>query len=168
LGEVRSERETSRDRAIETMSMSVPPADARSALTAAEEAASAGSERQPLETRTHLIWLGDDGIARVKMKPSAEVDAEDSTRAIECMRALRARLPTLVYMAEMKFVSREARTNFAGEEAATLISAAALLTSSPLSRAIGNFFVGLSKPLFPTRLFTSEAEALAWLRRFLP
>ena len=42
------------------------------------------------------------------------------------------------------------------------------LIRSPLARAIGNFFRGLNKPLFPTRLFTSEPEAMAWLRSFLP
>jgi hypothetical protein len=44
----------------------------------------------------------------------------------------------------------------------------ALLVGSPMSRAIGNFFIGLNKPLIPTRLFVSEPEALAWLRGFLP
>ena len=34
----------------------------------------------------------------------------------------------------------------------------------PLSRAIGSFFIGLSKPPVPTRLFKSIDEALAWLR----
>ena len=38
---------------------------------------------------------------------------------------------------------------------------------SPLTRAIGNFFLGLNKPLMPTRLFTSEEEALAWLKTFV-
>jgi hypothetical protein len=46
-------------------------------------------------------------------------------------------------------------------------SAAALLIGSPLTRAIGNFFMGLNKPLIPTRLFTSETEALAWLKGFV-
>jgi hypothetical protein len=36
-----------------------------------------------------------------------------------------------------------------------------------VARAIGNFFMGLNKPLIPTRLFTSEAEALGWLREFV-
>lgn len=39
-----------------------------------------------------------------------------------------------------------------------------LLQSPALTRAIDNFFMGLNKPLFPTRLFTSEEEALTWLK----
>jgi hypothetical protein len=33
---------------------------------------------------------------------------------------------------------------------------------------IGNFFINLNKPLAPTRLFTSEAAALTWLRTHQP
>jgi hypothetical protein len=61
-------------------------------------------------------------------------------------------------------MDREARLFFAGEETAKVESAAALIIDSLLSRAIGNFFMGLNKPIIPTRLFTSEAEALAWLK----
>jgi len=64
-------------------------------------------------------------------------------------------------------MDREARRYFAGEETAKVESAAALLIESPLSKAIGNFFMGLNKPIVPTRLFTSEAEALAWLKGFV-
>jgi len=35
---------------------------------------------------------------------------------------------------------------------------------SPLSRAVGNIFLGVNRPLVPCRLFTSEPQALAWLR----
>ncbi len=42
-----------------------------------------------------------------------------------------------------------------------------LNAGAPLSRAIGNIFMGLNKPDFPLRLFTSDAEALAWLTGFL-
>jgi hypothetical protein len=32
---------------------------------------------------------------------------------------------------------------------------------------IGNFFLALHRPADPTRLFTSESEALDWLRQFV-
>jgi hypothetical protein len=47
-----------------------------------------------------------------------------------------------------------------------VFSATALIISSPLSRAIGNFFLGLNRTSMPTRLFTSEADALAWLSEY--
>jgi hypothetical protein len=39
----------------------------------------------------------------------------------------------------------------------------ALLVGSPVTRVIGNFFIGLNKPRWPVRLFRSESDALAWL-----
>jgi hypothetical protein len=36
-----------------------------------------------------------------------------------------------------------------------------------MSRVIGNFFIGFSRTNIPTRLFTSEAEAIDWLKTFI-
>jgi hypothetical protein len=73
----------------------------------------------------------------------------------------------LVDIRESKGASRECRAYFASDEAAKIQSAGALLISSPLSRLIGNFFIGLNKPKFPTTLFTNEYEAIKWLKTFL-
>ena len=47
-------------------------------------------------------------------------------------------------------------------------AAVALLIGSPMSRVIGNFYLGFNRPQTPTRLFTDTDEAEAWLRTFLP
>ena len=39
----------------------------------------------------------------------------------------------------------------------------AILMESPLTVMIANFFVIFGKPHYPTRLFTSEESALAWI-----
>ena len=46
--------------------------------------------------------------------------------------------------------SRDAREHYASAEAAEIFLAVALLTASPLSRAVGNFFLGLNKARVPT------------------
>jgi len=122
-----------------------------------------------VEVRTHLIWLEDDGIVRVKVKPNIQIALEDAQAAIRAVSSVcggKTR-PALVDMRGLVAMEREARLYFAGEETAKVESAAALIIESPLSKAIGNFFMGLNKPLIPTRLFTSEAEALAWLKGFV-
>ena len=48
-----------------------------------------------------------------------------------------------------------------------LVSAVALIVGTPLSRMMGNFFLTVSKPMAPTRLFDDEASALAWLQEFV-
>jgi hypothetical protein len=62
--------------------------------------------------------------------------------------------------------TREAREAYAAE-GHQYVSAAAVLIDNPVSRVIGNFFIGLNRPRLPMRLFVSEAEALAWLQTFL-
>lgn len=120
----------------------------------------------PVEVRTHLIWLEDDGIVRVKVKPNIQIFLQDAQAAIHAVSNVCGgkRHPALVDMRGLVSMDREARLYFAGEETAKVESAAALIIESPVSKAIGNFFMGLNKPIIPTRLFTSEADALVWLK----
>jgi hypothetical protein len=76
-------------------------------------------------------------------------------------------IPVLVDIRESKGGSKESRAYFSSEEAGKIQSACALIVSSPLSRLIGNFFIGLNKTKFPTKLFLKEDEAITWLKTFL-
>ena len=51
-------------------------------------------------------------------------------------------------------------------EATKYLTAAALIIANPVSRIIGNFFMGLNKTAFPFQLFTNQEEALKWLKSF--
>jgi hypothetical protein len=113
--------------------------------------------------------MGEDGIVYIKTKPRVEIDranAEEVMRVVGSMGNGKLR-PVLVDLSNVKSMTREARLYFAGPETAAVQAAAALVIKSPLTRAIGNFFMGLNKPLIPTRLFTSETDAVTWLRTFL-
>lgn len=67
----------------------------------------------------------------------------------------------------MARVDRGARAFFAGEEYMRLCSQTALVVGSPVSRVIGNFFVGLNRPRYPYRIFDDPALATEWLRGFV-
>jgi len=122
-----------------------------------------------LDVRSQKIRLEEDGIVRAKLKPHVDVDLTDAEEAVSAIASLcqGVRRPVLVDITEVKSMTRECRVYFAGPETAKVEAAAALLIRSPLTKAIGNFFMGLNKPLFPTRLFTSESEAIGWLSSFL-
>lgn len=121
------------------------------------------------ELRAQTIWLEDD-ILRARMRPGVFdlelADAEQSARMVEAVWGS-VRRPILIDTRGMRSMSRDCRKYFAGPETARLALAVALLTPSPLTRAIGNFFMGINRALVPTRLFTSEEEALVWLRQFV-
>ena len=64
--------------------------------------------------------------------------------------------------------TREARAYFASDEVARRVRAVALWVDSPVSRMIGNFFLGVGVQRTPSKIFTSEADAVSWLVRYAP
>ncbi len=68
--------------------------------------------------------------------------------------------PLLVDMTGTAALTRDARMTFSRRCSASRI---ALLGSSPVDRVIANFALGVSAVPVPTRFFTSELLAVAWL-----
>jgi len=75
--------------------------------------------------------------------------------------------PLLSNIKAVKNSSKSARDFLASEEGCKGVIAAAVLIDSPISSMIGNFFIRVSKPLRPTKIFTDEAEAKKWLAQFV-
>lgn len=126
-------------------------------------------ENKEETTRKARLWLGQDGVARVIWEPGAEVTLDDARETMAAYLKINKgkRRPLLIDTKTMRSLAREARSYYAGEEAASVASAVAILVGTPVSRVLGNFYIGLSNPRLPSRLFTSEGEALKWLKRYL-
>lgn len=108
-----------------------------------------------------------DGIVHLVWALGSTVTLEDAVAATEVMAQLTGgrRSPLLVDTRKIGPMDRPARSEFVRR--GDLVSAVALVIDTPLSRMIGNFFLAVSKPVAPTRLFDDEASALAWLQEFL-
>ena len=119
--------------------------------------------------RVAKLWLGEDGIVRIIHLPGAEVTLEDAQETMAAYLKLYKgkRRPLFIDTKTMKSMSRETRKYYASEEAAKVVSAAAIIVGTSVSRVLGNFYIGLSNPHLPSRLFSSEDEALEWLRGYL-
>jgi hypothetical protein len=119
-------------------------------------------------TRTGKFWLDADGILRILPFVGVEETLDDAKRNVIICAKLAAgkRRPMLIDLRGVKTQSREVRSYYTGPEAQTLFAAVALLIESPMSRMIGNFFLGFNKMDLPTRLFKSENEASVWLKEF--
>lgn len=119
-----------------------------------------------IETRTARIWLGEDGILRGALRDGADEREEDAIANVAAgVRITGSRkVPVLIDVRSVSFISQEARRVYASRNTNRYTLALALIVGSPLSKLIGNFFTGLNKPVFPTKLFTSEHEAIAWLK----
>jgi hypothetical protein len=75
--------------------------------------------------------------------------------------------PFFVDISKVLSVDRDARIYYVDEIERGPISAVALLVGSPLSKVIGNFFIGLNRGSAPCKLFTSETKAIEWLKGFV-
>jgi len=118
------------------------------------------------ETNKIKFTIRPDNILQTECFPNTVMNLEDgkeSTRVSAEMVNFKP-LPLLCDLTNVVKMSQECRKHFAGPEHAATFSKCALIVTNPISRLIGNFFLGLNKPLKPTRLFTSKEEGLKWLK----
>ena len=127
------------------------------------------SNLKKIEARVGISFLRADGIIQVDILAGAEIRISDAIELIEAQTVFAAgkKRPLFIDASKLKSMSRDARNHFGQKQAAENVTALALLTNSPVSRVIGNFFMGLNKPIFPTRLFSSETDAISWLNSHL-
>ena len=103
-------------------------------------------------------------FADIKTQGLAKENIDAQERIRDNLNKKKTRV--LIDMTAVSEITKEARDYFANERTASIQRATSLLISSPVSRIIGNFFMGLNKPISPTRLFTEPQKAIKWLQTF--
>ncbi len=114
------------------------------------------------DSENEIVWgelFGDQVTGKLARE---NVDAQERVRD----DLNKAKIRVLIDMTSVTEMSKEARDYFANERTASIQRATALLIGSPVSRVIGNFFMGLNKPISPTKLFTDPGKAIQWLHTF--
>ncbi|MBG6189875.1 hypothetical protein IWX64_000802 [Arthrobacter sp. CAN_A212] len=103
-----------------------------------------------------------DWVIRLVMPQGVEVTGEIAEAHAARARALAGDdlRPVLLVISGVSAISREARAVLASSRTS---SAIAVLGESPVDRVIANFLLGGEPPPCPTRFFTTESEAMAWL-----
>jgi hypothetical protein len=121
-----------------------------------------------IETTAYHTWMGEDGIARTKVKPFSNISIKEAKENSEAVNSLSAGndYPLLIDARNIKSMTKEARDFFSMNNRSSYVIAFAIIIDSPLSKIIGNFFMGLNKPRVPTKLFTDEKDALLWLKGY--
>lgn len=122
-----------------------------------------------VRTSTQEQWIDEQGIVHcVMVEPEETLETARENITSIARLAGGARLPVLVDITDCKKIDLAARKYYAGPEPAVCQRAVALVTSSTVSRVLGNFFLGVNRPRFPVRLFDSQTKALDWLAHYLP
>lgn len=65
----------------------------------------------------------------------------------------------------LRAINKEAR-DYLSKEGTEGVLAGALLVNSVYTEFFGNFFLRITQPKIPAKLFTNEKEALQWLEQF--
>ncbi|WP_163167351.1 STAS/SEC14 domain-containing protein [Arthrobacter sp. Alg241-R88] len=101
-------------------------------------------------------------ILCLKWVPGAVVRESDAKALMQRASDLSAgrTLPLLVEMTGMTWIDRRAQEAFASSWPLTR---AAIVGTSAVDEAIARFYMARHHPAHPTRFFTSQGEALAWL-----
>ncbi|TNE48409.1 MAG: hypothetical protein EP343_16235 [Deltaproteobacteria bacterium] len=121
-----------------------------------------------IETQSAKLWLSDEGFTVLEFKP-IEVTLEMAMENIRThdMLSRSKRIPMLIYAAELKAISREARVYSSGAEANDSILALAIMINSPVAKVLGGLYLRVNKPIFPTKLFVTDDAAIAWLKGYV-
>lgn len=111
------------------------------------------------------VALDASGIVVVTHAPQSVLDVAIARRILDSHRRFAAgrKLPVLVDARGVRRADREARELVAGPAVAAHTSRVALLVGGTVSAVIGNFFLRVSRPVYPTRVFSDIEEARAWL-----
>jgi hypothetical protein len=120
---------------------------------------------------THYFLLADDVMIVLPDKglqddgASARINMDYQTAYA---RLVGKRCCVIVVIDSLTSQDSEARRIYAAGMQPSLFYAVALIVSNPLARAIGSFFLGLTRPPVPTRLFETVEDAAAWVTTLRP
>lgn len=110
-----------------------------------------------------VSWDESSAFARTYWLPGAVCGIEEARAVDEEINALgRGRVLSLVDLREVSSIDRPAREFFMDRN--PNYRAVALVAASASTRMLANFFIGLKRGPIPVKMFTSEIDAVAWLR----
>jgi len=123
-------------------------------------------ESSTIKTKLNEIWIDNEGILRVKAVAEGEMDLEE---AIECFSVYKKlgcdkkKVLQLIDLSIYVTITKEAREYVDTMGPKFFITSAILSDSLPV-RILVNFFVKFFQPKVPIKMFSTETEALEWLR----
>jgi len=118
-----------------------------------------------IENEFARFWI-KNGIMYGEYKDNVTINLDAARKVAGIRVQLSNNKPflNLAYITALNKVTKEARDFFSTGEGMHCIKKLALITTSPISKMVGNFFLQISKPTTPTRLFTREEDAVTWLK----
>jgi len=76
--------------------------------------------------------------------------------------------PCLILDEGILEIQKSARDILSSSEGTSKLTASALVMGTAYGRIVGNFFIKLTRPSIPVKIFNSESQAIEWLKEFKP
>lgn len=106
-----------------------------------------------------------EGILNATYKPSV-IDLEVAKEAVRVRKEYcqNKTFPHLIMDASVAKLTKDARDFLSSEEATEGIAAAAIITNSVFKQTMVNFWITVTRPKIPVRLFIKKTDAADWLK----
>ena len=122
--------------------------------------------RIPAEDNYSRIYLEDKIVfCTIKVK-NLDLKTAEAMVSLRLSFTKKESFPIFIDASRVTSVSKEARDFFSDKKATSYVKAAAILAPSIIARILANFFLGFGKPNTPTRVFTTEKDAIVWLNNY--
>ena len=118
-----------------------------------------------IRTSVADVFTEQDGTVVLRFLSGSNVTAE-ATREVmraQISAARGGKRPTLADLRGIASNERESRELAAGPEIGAVTSRMAMVVGNPVNRIFGNFFLRVTRPGYPARIFTDEVSARRWL-----
>lgn len=119
------------------------------------------------ENQNARFWI-DQGILFFQYKPNTIIDLQVATQVVADRIALQNERILPVFCDIRGIVSTDkAGRDYLAKSGSLLAKAVALIVNENVSMTMSTFYLEISKPSVPTRIFDIEQEALDYLKGFL-
>lgn len=124
-------------------------------------------DNKSFENEYAKFWI-EAGIVFFVYKENSSIDLNAARQIVQDRIQFQKQFEYPVYcdIRGMKRADKAAR-DFLAQEGSLYTKVVAILVDSPMTKIIGNFYLGLNKPTTPTKMFTDKQEALDYLSKFV-
>ena len=120
---------------------------------------------KPIETRITSLYVREDGVLVLDIKPNQVFNKRDAEEAIAAAYAIGKgkRFKNLILVGEHTIADIEAVKLSCSKKGSIYKLADAFVINSFPQKLIANFYMRVVKPVIPTRFFTKREDAEKWL-----
>lgn len=114
------------------------------------------------------LFLDETGLFRWNFLPKADINLDNAEEGYRIVKDVlnSKKVPVLVDMRGARKIDKPSR-DYYKNNATEYFVAGAIIISSPLSKIIANFFLGLNRPPMPMKIVNSEEEGVRWLKAYI-